>query len=80
MAGLPYNNPNLHNAWLDNHALILKSNSAKYYFYEKSRFLHTFLKFYYESRKIYVKLKNILLSVLLKKVNLNVWQTCHDLF
>jgi hypothetical protein len=27
-------------------------NSAKYYFHEKSRFLHTFLKFYCESRKI----------------------------
>ncbi len=42
----------LHTAWLDNHALTLKSNSAKYYFYEKSRFLHTFLKFCCESRKI----------------------------
>jgi hypothetical protein len=41
-------NPNLHT-----HALTLKSNSAKYYlFYEKSRFLHTFLKFCRESRKI----------------------------
>jgi hypothetical protein len=38
-------NPILHTAWLDNHALNLKSNSAKYYFYEKSRFLHTFLNF-----------------------------------
>ncbi len=45
-------NPILHTAWLDNHALTLKSNSAKYYFYEKSRFLHTFLKFCCESRKI----------------------------
>ncbi len=57
-------NPILHTAWLDNHALTLKSNSAKYYFHEKSRFLHTFLKFCCESRKIYVKFKNILLSVL----------------
>jgi hypothetical protein len=31
-------NPILHTAWLENHALTLKSNSAKYYFYEKSRF------------------------------------------
>jgi hypothetical protein len=45
-------NPTLHTAWLDNHALTLKSNSAKYFFHEKSRFLHTFLKFYCESRKI----------------------------
>jgi hypothetical protein len=45
-------NPILHTAWLDNHALTLKSNSAKYYFQEKSRFLHTFLKFCCESRKI----------------------------
>jgi hypothetical protein len=29
-------------AWLDNHALTLKSNSAKYYFGEKKQqFLHT---------------------------------------
>jgi hypothetical protein len=45
-------NPILHIAWLDNHALTLKSNSAKYYFNKKSRFLHTFLKFCCESRKI----------------------------
>jgi hypothetical protein len=45
-------NPILHTAWLDNHALTLKSNFAKYCFYEKSRFLHTFLKFCCESRKI----------------------------
>jgi hypothetical protein len=45
-------NPILHTAWLDNHALTLKRNSAKYYFHEKSRFLHTFLKFCCESRKI----------------------------
>jgi hypothetical protein len=31
-------NPILHTAWLDNHALTLKSNSVKYYFHEKSRF------------------------------------------
>jgi hypothetical protein len=37
-------NPILHTAWLANHALTLKSISAKYYCYEKSRFLHTFLK------------------------------------
>jgi hypothetical protein len=45
-------NPILHTAWLDNHALTLKRNSAKYYFHEKSRFLHTFLKFCCKSRKI----------------------------
>jgi hypothetical protein len=27
-------NPILHTAWLDNHALTLKSNSAKYYFHD----------------------------------------------
>jgi hypothetical protein len=52
MAGLPYINPILNTAWLDKHALTLKKNSAKYYFHKKSRFLHTFLKFYYESREI----------------------------
>jgi hypothetical protein len=45
-------NPILHTAWLNNHALTLKSNTAKYYFCEKSSFLHTFLKFCCESRKI----------------------------
>jgi hypothetical protein len=34
------------------HALTLKSNTAKYYFGEKSNFLHTFLKFCRESKKI----------------------------
>jgi hypothetical protein len=47
-----YVNPILHTAWLDSHAQTLKGNSAKYYFYEKSRFLHAFLKFCCESRKI----------------------------
>jgi hypothetical protein len=45
-------NPILHTTWLDNHALTLKINSAKYHFHEKSRFLLTFLKFCCESRKI----------------------------
>ncbi len=45
-------NPILHTAWLGNHALTLKRNSAKYYFHEKFRFLHTFLKFCCELRKI----------------------------
>ncbi len=45
-------NPILHTAWLNNHALTLKSNTAKYYFGEKSSFLHTFLNFCCESRKI----------------------------
>ncbi len=44
--------PILHTEWLDNQELTFKSNSAKYYFLEKSRFLHTFLKFCCESRKI----------------------------
>jgi hypothetical protein len=59
----PFVNPILHTAWLDNHALTLKSNSAKYNFHEKSKFLQAFLKFCCESRKIKVKFKNILLSV-----------------
>jgi hypothetical protein len=42
----------LHTAWLDNHALTLKSNTAKYYSGEKSSFLHTFLKCCCESKKI----------------------------
>ncbi len=48
----PFVTPILHSAWLNNHALTLKSNTAKYYFGEKSSFLHTFLKFCCESRKI----------------------------
>jgi hypothetical protein len=48
----PLVHPILHTAWLDNHALTLKSNTAKYYFGEKSSFLHTFLIFRCESRKI----------------------------
>jgi hypothetical protein len=35
--------PILHTAWLNNHALTLKRNTAKYYFGEKSSFWHTFL-------------------------------------
>jgi hypothetical protein len=45
-------NPILHTAWLNIHALTLKRNTAKYYFGEKSSFLHTFLKICCESRKI----------------------------
>jgi hypothetical protein len=41
----------LNTAWLEKHALTLKNNIAKYSFGEKSRFLHTFLKFSPESRK-----------------------------
>jgi hypothetical protein len=57
-------NPILHTAWLNNHALTLKSNTAKYYFGEKSSFLHTFLKICGESRKIKVKLKKFQFSML----------------
>jgi hypothetical protein len=57
-------NPILHTSvWLDNHALTLQNNTAKYYFGEISSSLHTFLKFCLESGNIYVKFKNILLSV-----------------
>ncbi len=45
-------NPILHTAWLNNHALTLKRNTAKYYFGEKSSVLHTFLKTCCDSRKI----------------------------
>jgi hypothetical protein len=39
-------NPILHIAWLDNYALMtLKGNTAKFYFGDKSSFMHTFLKF-----------------------------------
>jgi hypothetical protein len=38
---LPRNiNPILHTAWLDNHALTLKSNAAKYYFGENQIFAY----------------------------------------
>ncbi len=49
-------------AWLNIHALTLKRNTEKYYFDEKSSFLNTFLKISCESRKIKVKLQNILIS------------------
>ncbi len=45
-------NPILHTVWLESHALTLKNNTAKYYFSEKSSFLHTFLKFFPETRTI----------------------------
>ncbi len=51
-------NPILYTAWLDNHAMTLKSNSAKYYFHEKSRFLHTFLKFKLSSKTFYFQSYN----------------------
>jgi len=75
-------NPILHTEWLDNHALTLKSNSAKYYFHEKSRFLYTFLKFCCESRKFKLSSKTFYFECYkcFKKVNLNVWQICHNLF
>ncbi len=57
-------NPILHSAWLESHSLTLKNNIAKYYFGEKSNFLHTFLKFSPESRTIQVNFYNILLSIL----------------
>ncbi len=57
-------NPILHTVGLDIHALTLKSNIAKCYFGEKSGFLHTFLKFCLESKKIQVKFKTILFSVI----------------
>ncbi len=78
---VPYN-LNLHTAWLENHALTLKNKTAKYYFGEESCILQSCLTFYAEPRKILVKFKIFfLLSVIVfKKVNLNVWQTCHDLF
>ncbi len=48
-------NPILYTAWLDNHALTLESNTAKFNFGEKSSsLLHTFLKFCCEPRKIKV--------------------------
>ena len=49
-------NPILHGWWLDNHALTLTNYTAKYYFGEKSKSLHTFLTFCPESRKIEFKL------------------------
>jgi hypothetical protein len=63
IVGAPIN-PILHTAWLESHTLTLKNNTAKYYFSEKSNFLHTFLKFSPESRTIQVNFKNILLSML----------------
>ncbi len=62
---LLYFNPILHTAWLDNHALTLKRNTAKYYFGEKFSFLHTILKFKSSSKTFHFYFK---------KVNLIVWQ------
>jgi hypothetical protein len=36
--------PILHTAWLENHALTLKRNTEKKYYFGKKIFLHTFLK------------------------------------
>jgi hypothetical protein len=41
-----------------------KNNTEKYYFGEKSSFLHTLLKFSLESRTISGQFKNILLAML----------------
>jgi hypothetical protein len=47
----PVFNSILHTAWLNDHALTLKRNTAKYYSDEKSSFLHTFQKICCESKK-----------------------------
>ncbi len=52
-------NPILHTAWLNNHALTLKRNTAKYYFGEKSSFLHTFLNICCESRKFCINFAHL---------------------
>jgi hypothetical protein len=57
-------NPILHTPWLNNHALTLKRNTAKYYFGEKSSVLHTFLSICCEASKIKVKLKEFFYSML----------------
>jgi hypothetical protein len=44
-------NPILPTTCSDNHALTLKRKTAKYYFDEKSSYLHTFQIFFCESRK-----------------------------
>ncbi len=49
--------PILHTAWLDDHALTLKSNTA-IYFFGGFEYLHKICR---ESRKIGVKFKNFLL-------------------
>jgi hypothetical protein len=49
---VPLINPILHTAWLNNQALTLKRYTAKYYFGEKSSFLHTFRTICFKSRKI----------------------------
>jgi hypothetical protein len=75
-------NPILHTAWLDSHALTLKSSTAKYYFCEKSSFLHTSCNFVVNQGKFKSSSKHFTFNDIsvFKKVNLNVWQTCHDLF
>jgi hypothetical protein len=57
-------NPILHTAWLNNHALTLKRNIPTYFFDDKSFFLQILPKVCCESRKILVRLKNFLLSML----------------
>jgi len=56
-------NPILHTWWLDNHALTLINFTAKYYFGEKSKFLHTFRTLCPESRKIKSKLIKFLFDI-----------------
>jgi hypothetical protein len=57
--------PILHPIRLDN--LSMKNNTAKYYFGEKSSFLHTFLKFFLNQGKF-----NSFIGVFLSK-HLNAW-------
>jgi hypothetical protein len=47
-------NPILHTAWLDNHALTLKWNTAKYHFGEKSSFLYFFIKVWWHDATLFV--------------------------
>ncbi len=56
-------NPNLRAAWLGNHALTLKSNTAKHHIGEKSSFFEHLSKNCQKSKKILVKFKTFLLSM-----------------
>jgi hypothetical protein len=77
-------NPILHTAWLDYHALTLKEILQNIILVKNPVFLHAFLKISCESRKISAKkiqrLSKLKAINVFKKVNLNIWQTCHDLF
>jgi hypothetical protein len=69
-------NPILHTAWLNNHAITLKSNTAKYYFGENPVFCIPSQNFVGNQGKFKSSSKHLNFNArsVLKIVNPNVWQ------